>query len=86
MVQLSVGRDGHVWALGSDGTVYFREGISTTNHYGTHWESQQKDAATESHANVANQVEICTNGHVWIRGADNNLYYRMRITDADQKG
>jgi hypothetical protein len=39
MVQLDVGRDGHVWALGSDGTVYYREGITVDNHYGTSWEA-----------------------------------------------
>lgn len=39
MVQLSVGKDGHVWALGSDGTVYYREGITVDNHYGSSWEA-----------------------------------------------
>jgi hypothetical protein len=86
MVQLSVGRDGHVWALGSDGTVYYREGITAENHYGTSWEAQPRDAATTEMDGVANEVAVCTNGNVWMRGTDNKLYYRMRITDADQKG
>jgi len=36
--------------------------------------------------NVAHEVAVCTNGNVWIRGTDNKLYYRSRITEQDQKG
>lgn len=86
MVQLDVGRDGMVWAVGSDGTVFFRLGIEETKREGTSWEAQPKDAVTTETNGVANEVAICTNGHVWIRGADNKLYYRMRITDQDPKG
>jgi hypothetical protein len=86
MVQLDVGRDGHVWAVGSDGTVFYREGITMDNRYGTVWEAQPKDEATAEMSNVAEEVAICTNGNVWMRGVDNKLYYRMRITDVDQKG
>jgi len=46
MIQLSVGRDGHVWAVGSDGTVYWRDGVTTTDHYGTGWSAQPKNADT----------------------------------------
>lgn len=34
MIQLDVGRDGHVWAVGADGTVYYRLGVTEGNHYG----------------------------------------------------
>jgi alpha-tubulin suppressor-like RCC1 family protein len=81
MVQLDVGRDGHVWALGSDGTVYYREGITVDNHYGTSWEAQPRDSATTDLDNVANEIAVCTNGNVWMIGTDDKLYYRMRITE-----
>jgi len=76
MIQLDVGRDGHVWALGSDGTVYWREGITAENHYGSSWEPQPRDSATVEMDGVANEVAVCTNGNVWMRGTDNKLYYR----------
>jgi len=86
MIQLDVGRDGHVWAVGSDGTVYYRLGIDENNKYGTSWEAQPKDEATAELTGVAHEVAICTTGNVWMRGMDNKLYYRNRITDADQLG
>lgn len=79
MVQLDVGRDGHVWAVGNDGTVFYRLGIEESNHYGTSWEAQPKDESTTEMSGVAHEVAICTTGNVWIRGTDNKLYYRSRI-------
>lgn len=84
MVQLSVGFNGHVWALGADGTVYWREGVDENNKRGTSWTKVQKDAETTAFENVANEVAMCTNGHVWIRGVDNKLYYRDRIITNQQ--
>jgi hypothetical protein len=62
MVNIDVGRDGHVWGVDSENKVYYRHGVSTTVIRGTHW-------AEVTESNFVD-VAVCTDGHVWAIGAD----------------
>ena len=86
MVNIDVGRDGHVWGVDDQDKVYYREGIEalvseTTentlsnlqNRIGTHW----SEIAQSNFVDVA----VCTDGHVWAIGTDGAIYWRTRITD-----
>jgi hypothetical protein len=79
MVQVSVGMNGYVWALGADGTVFWREGIVEDHKYGDSWTVVQSQLDATTTDNVAKEVAMCTNGHVWMIGTDDRLYYRMTI-------
>jgi len=73
---LDVGRDGHVWAVGLDKQVYWREGIApgAINKDGTSWvtgtevytQGPDGEAVTTfENFGQAEQVVICTNGQAW---------------------
>jgi len=73
MVQLDVGRDGHVWGVDTNEKVYYREGISVSAKVGTHW----LEIADSTFTNVA----VCTSGHVWAVSPDNQVFYRTMVVD-----
>jgi hypothetical protein len=78
MVNIDVGRDGHVWGVDDVNKVYYRHGISASAKKGTHW-------AEVPESNFVD-VAVCTDGHVWAIGTDNKIYYRTMIVDDDQVG
>jgi hypothetical protein len=78
MVNIDVGRDGHVWGVDDENKVYYRHGISPTTIRGTHW-------AEIPQSNFVD-VAVCTDGHVWAVGADQKIYTRTMIVDDDQVG
>jgi len=86
MVNIDVGRDGHVWGVDDNDKVYYREGImanagatqTLADRMGTHW----WEAPNSNFVDVA----VCTDGHVWAIGTDGGIYWRTRITDENQKG
>jgi hypothetical protein len=78
MINIDVGRDGHVWGVDEDNKVYYRHGISETVRRGTHWAEVEESNFVD--------IAVCTDGHVWAIGADQKIYYRTRIVDNDQVG
>jgi len=79
LVQLDVGRDGHVWGVNSDNKVYYREGISADKKEGTDW----------NHIDDMDMkwVAICADGQVWAVDAENsNVYFRTVVTDDNPLG
>jgi hypothetical protein len=78
MVNIDVGRDGHVWGVDDVNKVYYRHGISPANVRGTHWAEIPQSDFTD--------VAVCTDGHVWAIGTDQKIYARTMIVDDDQVG
>jgi hypothetical protein len=90
MIQLDVGRDGHVWGVATDGLVYRRMGIEAATddteqvHKGTHWE-QIPDTQT----GAVVKVDMCTTGRVWAlrqNGDVNDVQFREGVSIQDTVG
>lgn len=74
MMQLDVGRDGHVWAVDRQNQVYWRADVTETNKDGVAWvtstsvysqNSNGEPVNTDVDFGKANQVVLCTNGQAW---------------------
>jgi len=78
MVNVDVGRDGHVWGIDDENKVYYRHGIHGQQVMGTHW-------AEIPQSNFVD-IAVCTDGHVWAIGTDSKIYARTMIVDDDQVG
>ncbi len=46
MSQIEVGANGDVYAVGSEGKLYVRESVSSSNLYGTGWKFLRKEGSS----------------------------------------
>jgi len=90
MLQLDVGRDGHVWAVDRSFQVYWRSGIEKVKKEGVDWvtstevktqDSQGQMVSTDTNFGKAHQVVLCTNGQAWQRTIDDKLAIRTGVME-----
>jgi len=88
--QVDVGKNGHVWAVGNDFQVYWREGVSEANKAGTSWSNTAVVRSQDAQGNLvetptdlgkAHQVVLCTNGQSWQRTLNDKLAVRTGVME-----
>ena len=76
MKQIEVGGDGDVYAVDSEGKLYKREGVSSSNLYGTEWKFMREEVLS---------IATGWTGQ-YLLAADENVYrFSGKITVAMEK-